>query len=230
MLRLRDFYPCRVSQGLEKDYRVLFFCWRHFCCGIIIRIPWKPDTVKLYQRTLSTWWEQKKHRRKHESGKTFVNNLLDWNHDICLVLEGQPQCCSFLKTALPSPHPSFAHILPTHTCRQDLYSALRLCSSTSSAITSPYILPHCQESGALCSIIPQESHCPARILIALLLVDLSVFCPKPWRPWGQCFLLELHDIWHTQRKALKTLIHRIYFIQLCPFLFQKGLKMTNTNR
>ena len=131
-------------------------------------------------QTLSTRWEQK-HRRKHESRKTCVSNLLDWNNDICLVLEGQPQRCS-LRTALPSPHPSFAHILPTHTCRQDLYSALRLCSSTSSAITSPYILSHSQETGTLCTTIPQESHCPARILIVLLPVDLSVFCPKPRRP------------------------------------------------
>lgn len=92
------------------------------------------------------------------------------------------------KDCTPSPHPSFVHILLTHACWKDLYSALRLCSSTSSAVTSPYSLPHSQERGAFYSVIPQESHFPCKDSHCVI-SSWPVLCPKLWSPWGQCLQL-----------------------------------------
>ena len=89
------------------------------------------------------------------------------------------------KDCTPSPHPSFVHILLTHACWKDLYSALRLCSSTSSAVTSPYSLPHSQERGAFYSVIPQEFHFPCKDSHCVI-SSWPVLCPKLWSPWGQC--------------------------------------------
>ena len=87
-----------------------------------------------------------------------------------------------------SPHPSFVHILLTHACWKDLHSALRLCFSTSSAVTSPYSLPHSQERGAFYSVIPQESHFPCKDSHCVI-SSWPVLCPKLWSPWGQCLPL-----------------------------------------
>ena len=132
------------------------------------------------------------------------------------------------KDCTPSPHPSFVHILLTHACWKDLYSALRLCSSTSSAVTSPYSLPHSQERGAFYSVTPQEFHFPCKDSHCVI-SSWPVLCPKLWSPWGQCLQLFISpgtcmtSGTHTHTKGLKTLIEFILLNEV-PSYSTKSLK------